>query len=158
MWLEGKEHCFWTSKAIYMSVPVCAVKTNAWSHLPNHASHPITMWFFTFECFYQDIKAKYQGNTFIIPCLIMEAVGFKYLTALALHAALWRRRWSNELYEGNYMFVEEAWALPGVCGISLHSSAHSHLRCAVSIQEEDSHCASKASSWCSCCSCQMGET
>ena len=64
MWLEGKEHCFWTSKAIYMSVPVCGIKTNAWSHLPNHASHPITMWFFTFEFFYQDTKAKYQGKYF----------------------------------------------------------------------------------------------
>lgn len=47
---------------------------------------------FTFEFFYQDIQAKYQENTFIIPCLIMEAVGFKYLTAVALHAALWRKR------------------------------------------------------------------
>lgn len=41
MWLEGKELCFWTSKAVYMSVPVWGVKTNAWSHLPNHASHLI---------------------------------------------------------------------------------------------------------------------
>lgn len=42
MWLDGKGHCFWASKATYMSVPVCGIKTNAWPHLPNHASHPIT--------------------------------------------------------------------------------------------------------------------
>lgn len=82
---------------------------------------------FTFEFFFQDIKANSQRNTFFIPCLIMEAVGFKHLTAVALHSALWRRRWWNELHEGNSMFVEEAWALPGLYGICLHSSAHLSL-------------------------------